>query len=293
MNPKEHRKDFNRRWKITSSDSYEEAFKKFKQRIINIISQVFFKKGEIKDVGMDYFCQYYGIVREPLWLNYLRNPIIKRLHDEKDEKEFYRLIEVICIGLILEFQRDEFFRHTYLSILQAIQAVVQMSDVNVAVRERSQGGLILYPKGEKKLDEELVNKTLLFLNTESNKHFEEALKLYQRKKSVKSAESLRRSLEEFLRHKLQNTKGLAGNIKSLEENIKNIQKELKKSKGSPEIRNIIAQTFNYLDNYFNENSKHKDGEINEPENEFLIYQTGLLLRYINTFDLKQKSRSSD
>ena len=46
-------------------------------------------------------------------------------------------------------------------------------------------------------------------------------------------------------------------------------------------RNIIFGTFNYLDKYFNENSKHGDGNINEPENEFLIYQVGLFMRYID------------
>ena len=223
MNPKEHRKNFNIRWKIASSDSYEEAFKKFKQRILNIFCDVI-KSNDIEK-ATNYVCKYYGIER-PLWKQSIsEHQIVKCLNDEEDEKEFYRLIEVICIGLIFEVQNNNmFYRNEYLSILQEIQAVVQMSDVNVTVRESSQGGLILYPKGEKKLDEELVNKTLSFLNTESNKHFEEALKLYQSKESAKSAESLRHSLEEFLLHKLQNEKGLAGNIKTLEENIKNIQK---------------------------------------------------------------------
>jgi len=47
------------------------------------------------------------------------------------------------------------------------------------------------------------------------------------------------------------------------------------------IRNIIFQIFKLLDRYFNENSKHQDGAINEAENEYLIYQTGLLLRYVD------------
>ena len=59
-----------------------------------------------------------------------------------------------------------------------------------------------------------------------------------------------------------------------------MQKELKQRDNQPEIRNIIFQTFNYLDEYFNKNSKHGNN-VKEPENEFLIYQTGLLMRYIN------------
>jgi len=44
---------------------------------------------------------------------------------------------------------------------------------------------------------------------------------------------------------------------------------------------VIFQIFSYLDQYFNENSKHQDGDIDEIENEFLVYQTGLLMRCLN------------
>ena len=127
------------------------------------------------------------------------------------------------------------------------------------------------------MDEKLVNDVLEFLPTESSGHFVSALKFYEEcgnENCIKSAESLRRALEEFLRFKLNNTMGL-------QQNIKETGKELKKRGGDAQIRNIIAQIFGYLDQYFNENSKHNDGEIDEPENEFLIYQIGLLMRYLN------------
>lgn len=157
--------------------------------------------------------------------------------------------------------------------IQSIKEAIEMSDVTVTMRENPNGHIILYPKGEEKLDEELVNKTLSFLNDKSNEHFEEALKFYQSKKPVKSAESLRRSLEEFLRYKLENKTGLS-------ENIKNLQRNLKENNSPSETRNVIFTFFNHLDKHFNEHSKHGDN-VNEPENEFLIYQTGLLMRYIN------------
>ncbi|MBC6415943.1 MAG: hypothetical protein GDA46_06090 [Bdellovibrionales bacterium] len=118
----------------------------------------------------------------------------------------------------------------------------------------------------------MVNKALSFLNKNSNKHFEEALKFYENKTTIKSAESLRRSLEEFLRHKLKNQKELQENIETLQKKIKN--------NSNVEVRNIIIQIFKYLDKYFNEQSKHNDDNIKDSENEFLIYQTGLLMRYI-------------
>ena len=77
-----------------------------------------------------------------------------------------------------------------------------------------------------------------------------------------------------MRFKLDNKKGLDNNRSDLLKRFKSDQITL-------EIRNIISQIFSYLDKYFNENSKHKDGDIGEAENEFLLYQSGLLMRYIN------------
>ena len=139
----------------------------------------------------------------------------------------------------------------------------------------------LKSKSQEKLDEELINKTLLFLNKESNKYFEDSLRFCQNNNPVKSAESLRRSLEEFLRYTMKNTSELI-------ENIKNLQKKLKENNSPSETRNIIFTVFNHLDKYFNEHSRHGDRDINESENEFLIYQTSLLLRYINKVTSQEK-----
>ena len=117
---------------------------------------------------------------------------------------------------------------------------------------------------------------MIFLNKESQKHFVDALTFYlnfSKTNAIKSAESIRRSLEEFLRFKLQNQKGL-------KENIIELQKRLKSDKRDSSLRNIIFHIFTYIDDYFNENSKHNDGNIENSENEFLIYQSGLLMRYI-------------
>ena len=273
MNFKEHRKDFNKRWNITSSETSEEAFYKFKQRILNAFRQI---ENQLTRESVTKFCQYYAI--EEKWKSIsstrLSKNIINQLEKENTLIEIYRAIEII---LSLKFQsytdHNSYRELNYRSkIIENVKEAIEISDVDVAI-VKSHNSITLYPKGEKKLDEELVNKTLSFLNKKSNKHFEEALKFYQSKKTVKSAESLRRSLEEFLRYKLENRKGLS-------ENIKILQKNLKENNSTSETRNIIFTVFNQLDKHFNEHSKHGDS-VNEPENEFLIYQTGLLMRYIN------------
>jgi pantothenate synthetase len=169
------------------------------------------------------------------------------------------------------------YRHEYIYskniILGKIIEAIELSDINVSIAVAKEE-IILYPRGEKNLDEELVELPLSFLDEKSAEHFIQGLQFYQSKKFIKSAESLRRSLEEFLRSKLNNKKGLKVNIIEL-------QKLLKIKNLDSQIRNTILQVFTFMDQYFNENSKHNDGNINEQENEFLVYQIGLLMRYIN------------
>ena len=290
MQIKEHRKNFNQRWKIPSASSYEESFSGFRQKIINIFTSIntkrygdyncYFKSiDEIITAGGKFtFCQYYSIQIGQ------KNLIINRLEQETREIEFYRLIEVVFLSL---YVREEFLESTkeikhYL--IKKIIDAIEMSDVNVTV-VNIENGIKLYPKGETKLDEELVNKPLSFLNKESNKHFIESLKLYGSNDFRKSAESIYHSLEEFLRH-------ILGNHKGFEQNIEILKKQLKENTCQTEIRNLIFKNFNYLKTYINEYARHenarkKNGDsLGEQENEFLIYQTGLLMRYINKIQEK-------
>lgn len=153
------------------------------------------------------------------------------------------------------------------------QEAVEISEINLSVIKIG-GDILMYPRGEKVLDKELVEEVFSFLNEESQQHCIAAVKSYRQSSYIKSAESIRRCIEEFLRFKLKNSKGLDGNLKEL-------STQLKELKVSSQIKTIIHQSLTLLDTYFNEHSKHNDGEIGEAENEFLLYQSGLLMRYIN------------
>ncbi|MBP7846019.1 MAG: hypothetical protein KA007_01130 [Candidatus Pacebacteria bacterium] len=275
MNLKDRIDKFNNRWNITSADSYEDAFNKFKTRILNIFNDI---DSHVTEDSVAHFCQFYGI-HEKWEHNYMgdhkwsRN-MINRLIQESNEIEFYKLIEVI-FSLDITQTGGHRYEVTYSKniLYKKVVEAVELSDVNLSIIA-TDGEVLLYPKGEDILDEELVNSPLSFFNKESAGHFIQALQFYQSKKHIKSAESLRRTLEEFLRYKLKNTKGLNANITEL-------QTKLKLNGRNSQVRNILGSTFSYLDQYFNENSKHNDGDIDDLENEFLIYQTGLLLRCVN------------
>jgi len=268
MEIKKDLQEFNKRWGIIEDSTYGEEFIKFKKRVLNILLHI---DEHVSNNNISLFCQILGIQEK--WESGIYGDyseiIINELIKENTEKEFYRLIHIIFNYLEIGTLYRE-------SFIKKLSDAIELSNVNLAITSKN-GKIILYPKGETALDKILVNEVLSFLNDESQKHFVDALNSYlnfSRKNAIKSAESIRRSLEEFLRFKLKNKKGL-------KENLVELQKRHKAKNRDPILRNIIFQIFSYLDTYFNENSKHKDGNIDEPENEFLIYQSGLLMRYIH------------
>jgi len=263
MNPISYN-DFLQRWDIKSEIDPNVEFNKLKIRIKNAL-------GEVEDniYGLNItreYCNVLGIEykNDDMWCVY--KSLFIGISDEK--KFLYRLETLFSFDFIFSQEKTK--------LIELIKKAFGYSELNISVLDRA-GRIYFYPKGEKTLDLEMVEKSLSFFNESSNEHFINALTLYQQHSSqnrIKSAESLRRALEEFLKFKLKNNKGL-------KENISELLKILKSDGRDPFVRNIVGQTFTLLDNYFNENSKHNDGDINESENEFLIYQTGLLCRYIN------------
>jgi hypothetical protein len=269
--------EFNKRWAIIDDSSYEEEFIKFKKRVLNIFSDI---DSHVTKEDIKKFCQILGITLK--WEHSYSGSggwsenIINAFIQENDDKRFYRLLQVISFLPIIESFKSYETPYSREIIFSQLAEAIEFSNINFAMTVKN-GEIIFHPKGEAILDKLLVDEVISFLNIECQKHFIEALNLYSNfspKNAIKSAESIRRSLEEFLRFKLQNQKGL-------KENIVELQKRLKIDKRDPFLRNTIFYTFSSLDQYFNENSKHNDGDINKPENEFLIYQIGLLMRYIH------------
>ena len=270
-------KEFNKRWKISDDSSYEEEFKKFRTRTLNIFRDI---DDHISKEGIKKFCQILGIPEE--WregsLDYLYSEnIINALESEDYEIKFYRLLQIIFyLPIQTSYGYGNHITYSRENLLNQLTEAIELSKINLSITIKGED-VILYPCGEKKFDQVLVEETLIFLTGKSQEHFIESLKLYETrnpKDTIKSAESLRRALEEFLRLKLNNNWGL-------DKNIPELQKKLKDKGRDPVIRNVIFQIFSYLDQYFNENSKHQDGDINGEENEYLIYQTGILMRYID------------
>jgi hypothetical protein len=271
--------EFNKRFNITDEKTAKEEFIKFKTRIMNLLSGI---DEEYTDVSISNFCLILGI--EENWrgggfgVGYNSNMIIDQLRKEYSEIQFYKLLQILFY-LELKIEEDPDCNSsdfTKTDLYDCIIEALSFSKVNLSISKVGKNKYVLYPKGEKELDEKLVNLVLSFLNPLSNTLFTEGLTSYLEgtdRSFIDAVDKMRRTIEEFLRFKLKNKKGL-------KENISEINKIHKADDKDVQIRKIISAVFSYLDEYFNENAKHKDGDINDNECEYIIYQTGVLLRYI-------------
>lgn len=271
---KNSRTGFNRRWAINSSENSELEFKKFKTRILNAIKGV---DQKLQSEGIRLFCNVLGI-KEAWKSDAYHQKWTKVVENEfsavDDEKEFYYRLQLLVDLPFKKINKAyEIIDHKAV-VLSHIRESVDLSGVNLAMTTDSAGDLIFLPKGEELLDETLVNEPLKFLTGSALEHFKQALVEFQNDKPVRSAEELRRTVEEFL-------KAILKNDRVLKNNILRVGSTLKSDNRAPQLRNIIQQNLNYLDAFWDDKSKHKDGDINANDNEFIIYQVGLLLRYLH------------
>lgn len=273
MDLKEKMEQFNKRWNIQDNIPYSEKSRKFKTGVLNIFQNI---DSHLPEDQVSLFCRFLGISEN--WRQGMHgkygNHVISALTEARGDIQLYRLLELV---FALEIRTTRGYQgaggYSKSKLHNQVIEVIIYSGVNLTTIAQD-GEIIFYPKGEELLDNQVVNKVLSVLDEKSNSHFVDALKFYQAQNWVKSAESLRRTLEEYLRYKLGNNLGLEANIREL-------GKSLKQGSSDVQIRNIITTVFNYLDKYFNENSKHQDDVgKGEKENEFLIYQVGTLIRYV-------------
>jgi hypothetical protein len=267
MITKKRKNEIRKRWNILNDNSG--GFIEFKNRVYNILKDFNFSEDDHIN-----FCNYYGIIN--CYHGVFGNSIIRqKLYETVLENDYFELLEVV-FSLKLEGEASPYEYIGKNSLYKKVCEAIEFSDINLSVKKTDNGDIIFYPRGEEFLDDNLINDDIVlsFLDKKTSQHFIDALNFYKNKKWVKSTDSLRRCLEEFLRVKLKNSKGLKANTSEIGE-------YLKKIKNPSQIRNIISQIFGYLDQYFNDNSKHNDGNISEVETEFLIYQVSLLMRYIS------------
>lgn len=136
-----------------------------------------------------------------------------------------------------------------------------------------EGNYFIFPKGAKELDDALVSDVLFWLRDypKTRDTYTIALRQYSEGIYIRDvADNLRRSLEIFLQEFLRNEK-------NLDNNISEICKYLSNFNVVPEISSFYHDIASKYKNINDKYAKHNDG-IDSKVLEFLLYQTGLLIR---------------
>lgn len=136
-------------------------------------------------------------------------------------------------------------------------------------------GMFVFPKGAKELDNALVSEPLEWLleYPETRKTFIIALKQYSDGIYIRdTADNLRKALETFLQEFLDNTKNLETN-----KNI--ICKYLGEQGVDPGVVGLFQPLINSYKNINDRIVKHNDA-VDKKLLEFLLYQTGVLIRMV-------------
>ena len=131
----------------------------------------------------------------------------------------------------------------------------------------------IFPTGAKELDDALVSEPLEWLADypKAHKSYCIALKQYSEGIYIRdAADNLRKALETFLQEFLRNTQ-------NLESNKNNICKYLGEQGVDASVSSLYQTIINTYKNINDKIVKHNDG-IDEKLLEFLLYQTGLLIR---------------
>lgn len=147
-------------------------------------------------------------------------------------------------------------------------------------------GYFIFPKGAQELDDALVSQPLEWLNNYPNarKTFVIALHQYADGIFIRDvADNLRKALEAFLQEFL-------GNDKNLESNKNEICKYLGQQGVDGGISGLFQPLINSYKNINDRIAKHND-KVDEKLLEFLLYQTGLLIRMV--LSVKENEVESD
>jgi len=131
----------------------------------------------------------------------------------------------------------------------------------------------IFPKGAKELDDVLVSEPLEWLADYPNAHKTYCIALKQYSEGIyirDAADNLRKALEAFLQEFL-------GNSQNLESNKNNICRYLGEQGVDAGVSSLYKTIINSYKNINDRIVKHNDN-IDEKLLEFLLYQTGILIR---------------
>lgn len=244
----------------------------FFNRIFNVLDDLQDMNNQISKKEYFHFCRYtgypmqHGISAGEGW-----RIILQILHKNiSSVREFlpYYMFMINC-------QEDtEYKSWTKEQFKNLVRNCLMESHIPCEVYEENDGYFV-FPKGAEELDKALVSEPLEWLlgYPQARKTYCVALKQYSEGKYVRdTADNLRKALEEFLQEFL-------GNDKNLETNKTEICKYLGSQGVDAGIVGLFQPLINSYKNINDRIAKHHD-KVDAKLLEFLLYQTGVLIRMV-------------
>ena len=188
----------------------------------------------------------------------------------KDDKNLTSFISKYVV-LINTYQGAKANRN---KLLKKLESVLADCEIGYEILTDSDG-VFVFPKGAQELDNALVSEPLEWLKEypQAHKTYCIALKQYSDGIYIRDvADNLRKALEAFLQEFL-------GNSKNLETNKNDICKYLGEQSVDAGISGLFQPLINAYKNINDRIAKHNDA-VDERLLEFLVYQTGVLLRMV-------------
>lgn len=245
----------------------------FYNRIFNLLDIIEPQmRGQISAGEYFFFCDMTGspIETGPLYGGeYQRIIEILRRHT----KDFFDFLSFYVA--FMNCQNDE--KHgewTKAEFKNAVCSILSGSHIPYDLVE-DEGDYFIFPKGAKELDDALVSEPLEWLKDYplAHKTYVTALKQYSEGIYIRDvADNLRKALEAFLQEFL-------GNTKNLETNKNEICKYLGRQGVDAGISGLFQPLINAYKNINDRVAKHNDA-VDEKLLEFLLYQTGVLIRMV-------------
>lgn len=252
--------------------------------------EVFMQSGENcpfeeqDEIGLAYMIgeSYLLAEQNPLDLDFGNNPLgLQRawLYLSKRTKSFADFLSCL-VALINTYGGKKTDKRT---ILSGIKKALEDCRISFEIIE-DDDGIFIFPKGAKELDNALVSQPLEWLSAYpmAQKTFIIALKQYSEGIYIRDvADNLRKALETFLQEFL-------GNEKNLETNKNEICKYLGSQGVDAGISGLFQPLLNAYKNINNRIAKHNDA-VDKKLLEFLLYQTGVLIRMVVVIKMGETS----
>ncbi len=250
----------------------------FITNILNALNDIDYKGSHIfTDMEYSKFCTMTGTAK----INYCTNDdVVFEL--ERHRNNFIDFLSY-CIAIINSKDRIPRESMSKIHFIKCVENFLKNAQIPFEITYDEDNNYFIFPKGAEELDDALISEPLRWLEgyPEAHKTFCNALKQYSEGIYIRDvADNLRKALEEFLQEFL-------GNEKNLETNKVEICKYLGEQDVDSGISGLYQPLINSYKNINDRIAKHHD-KIDEKLLEFLLYQTGILIRMTITVKNAEK-----